>query len=174
MIGLIVAVPAKFGCTLACLSGGIIGKDGGLPWSHKGDLKRFKEVTRGSVVIMGRKTWESMGCEELPDRTNLVVTRRISWSSTGRDTFRMLSLRSALSFAEADGKDAWLIGGAGIYAEGLVVADLLDVTFVPPWEVTGDTFFPQVDASKWEAETPACVEHPYNPRLVTRRWKRRL
>lgn len=104
---------------------GVIGKDNAIPWRHPGDFRRFKRVTLGSAVVMGRKTYESLG-KPLPGRRNIVVTRT-TIDALGVEC--VTSLGAALSLSGLG--DVWLIGGATIYEEGMRYADLIDVTYVP-------------------------------------------
>jgi dihydrofolate reductase len=104
---------------------GVIGLDNAIPWRHPGDFRRFKRVTLGSTIIMGRKTFESMG-KPLPGRRNIVVTRS-KIDVPGVEC--VPSIERALALA---GKaDVWFVGGAKIYQEGMRYADLIDVTYVP-------------------------------------------
>jgi dihydrofolate reductase len=155
MRGIIVAVSPE----------GVIGLGGKIPWHYRGDLRRFKRVTTGSTVIMGRKTWESIG-KPLPDRRNVVVARA-PVAAPGVETFA--SLREAL--ARVDGP-VWFIGGARVYEEAMSVADVIDVTYVPD-HVTDPAAvrFPPIDPAAWEAGPLAVHEDEpaLNRRLFTRR-----
>jgi len=124
---------------------GVIGAKGSIPWHHPGDFRRFKRVTLGSTVIMGRKTYQSMG-KPLPGRRNLVVT---SQRLDAPGVERVSSLEDAL--ARAGDGDAWFIGGAGIYAEAMAYADVIDVTYVPD-NVVGDDVVraPTIDLAVFE------------------------
>src|SRR5258708_29568586 len=95
---------------------GVIGIDNAIPWRHPGDFRRFKRVTLGSTIIMGRKTYESMG-KPLPGRRNVVVTRGQVEAPGGERVECVRSIEEALALA-GDG-DAWLVGGARIYEEGM-------------------------------------------------------
>lgn len=126
-----------------------IGKDNDLPWRLPDDLKRFKALTLGKPVLMGRKTAESLG-RALPGRTNLVLTR------SGRVPFE--SMQAVASIDEAlvaarDGGAAELcvIGGAEIYALTLPLADKLYLTHVDTVVAEADAYFPEFDASRWKA-----------------------
>jgi dihydrofolate reductase len=134
---------------VAIAQNGVIGAKGGLPWRLPSDLKRFKALTMGKPVIMGRKTHESIG-RPLPGRRNIVVTANASAPLPGVE--RAASLDEALELAFA-GQDAaqgvCVIGGGRIYEQALDRADLLHVTHVLE-EVEGDTFFPQIDPHDWE------------------------
>lgn len=124
-----------------------IGKDGKLPWRLPEDLKRFKELTTGNVVIMGRKTWESIPekFRPLPERTNIVLTRQADYALPA-GVERFASLTDAIA-AHAT-KNIFIIGGAEVYAQALPLADRLELTEVDQ-DVDGDAFFPAFDASAW-------------------------
>jgi len=147
---------------------GVIGRDGDMPWHLSSDLKRFKQLTMGAPVIMGRKTQESIG-KPLPGRLNIAVTRNFDWSADG--VIRVGSLDAAIELATAHLESAepdpndpeapladeiFVIGGGEIYAQALAIADLLYVTHVEA-EVEGDTHFPAIDPAVWEiVEEEAC------------------
>jgi dihydrofolate reductase len=105
---------------------GVIGLDGKIPWRHPGDFRRFKRVTTGTTVIMGRATFDEVG-KPLPGRRNIVVTSR-PLDVPGVETAR--SVDQALAMA-GDAADVWFIGGARIYEEAMRLADVIDVTYVP-------------------------------------------
>ena len=125
---------------------GVIGVDGGLPWHIPGDLPRFKAMTLGHVLVMGRKTYESIG-RPLPDRTTIVVTRQPDWHD-GAQVLVGHSVDDALARASELDEKVFVVGGAQIYAEALPLADRLELTHVD-LEPDGDTFFPPVDWSEW-------------------------
>lgn len=129
----------RIGLVWAEARGGVIGADGGMPWSVPEDLAHFRAVTTGHPVIMGRRTWESFPARfrPLPDRRNIVVTRTPDWSADGAE--RAGSLDEALALA--DSTSVWVIGGARLFAEAIERADLLEVTELD-LEVSGDTFAP--------------------------------
>ncbi|HCV43862.1 MAG TPA: hypothetical protein DGH68_10300 [Bacteroidetes bacterium] len=112
----------------------VIGKDGKLPWHISDDLKRFKRLTVGQAVLMGRKTWESLG-QPLPNRRNIVIT-----SSPIKDVECYPSINSALD-ALKDQAKVFIIGGAQVYAALFDQADELYLTFVDQ-EMEGDAYFP--------------------------------
>ncbi len=120
---------------------GVIGRDGTIPWRLPEDLARFRELTTGHVVVMGRRTWDSLPdrFRPLPGRRNVVVTRDPSWSAEGAE--RAGSLDEALSLA-ADAERVFVIGGAEMYAAALPRADELLLTEID-LEIAGDTFFPE-------------------------------
>ncbi|MFZ1987867.1 MAG: dihydrofolate reductase [Minisyncoccia bacterium] len=121
----------------------VIGKDNALLWHIRDDLKRFKALTLGHPVIMGRKTFESIVAaigEPLPDRTNIVVTRDASWSYP--EVVAIHSLAEALEKASSlDGEEIFIGGGTQLYTEALPFADRLYLTLIDD-EKEGDAFFP--------------------------------
>lgn len=126
-------------------SGGI-GKAGGVPWHLRSDLQRFKRLTWGHHVIMGRKTWDSLG-KPLPGRSNLVISRRLSTSPAGSSLVR--SLAQALETArQADETEAFVIGGAAVFAEALPLAHRLYLTRVHT-QANCDVFFPSFNMQAW-------------------------
>ena len=124
-----------------------IGKDNQLPWRLPADLKRFRELTTGHHIITGRKTYESIG-KPLPGRTTIIITRNHDYSAAG--CFVTHSLADALALARSRGEqEAFVIGGAEIYAQALPLADRLYLTLVEA-EVEADAFFPTFDMSDWQ------------------------
>ena len=129
---------------------GVIGRDNGLPWNLPGDLKHFKETTLGCPIIMGRKTWDSIG-RPLPGRTNIIVTRRGEVESDGIKIAD--SLKNALDLAKsclttAGGNEIFVIGGAQIYKEAFPLANRLYLTRVNSF-VDGDTYLEGFDEADW-------------------------
>lgn len=120
---------------------GAIGKDGAMPWHLPEDLAHFKRTTLGCPVIMGRKTWESLPARfrPLPGRTNVVVTRQRDWQAEGARVAH--SLEDAIALC-GDVPDAWIIGGADIYAQALPLASTAVVTEIEA-DFEGDAFAPQ-------------------------------
>lgn len=125
---------------------GVIGADNRLPWRIPEDLARFKELTMGHAIVMGRSTFESIG-RPLPGRTNIVLTRRDDWSHEGVRVAG--SLDEALEMAEGEDQDVFIAGGAEVYRAALPIADRLEITEVDA-EPDGDTIFPPVDWSRWK------------------------
>ncbi|MBE9578983.1 MULTISPECIES: dihydrofolate reductase [Moraxella] len=122
-----------------------IGKDNDLAWHIPADLKHFKEITTGGVIVMGRKTFESLG-RPLPNRTHHVITRDTAWTADGVAVAH--DLATAINNAKADavqlGKDRiFIIGGGEIYRQSLSMADVLEITEVD-LDVQGDTHYPTV------------------------------
>lgn len=145
---------------------GVIGVDNTIPWRHPGDFRRFKRVTLGTTVVMGRKTFESMG-KPLPGRRNVVVTRA-SIDVPGVECVR--SIEEALALA--GGGDVWFVGGAKIYEEGMKYADVIDVTYVPDHvHAAGAVRAPPIDERMFEPGplVPHEDEEGLTRRVYTRR-----
>ena len=126
---------------------GVIGRDGGLPWERTGDQVHFKALTLDHVLVMGRRTYESIG-RPLPRRTTVVVTRRPDWSGA-EGVLVAHDIASALDVAASVDDEVFVIGGAEIYAATLPFADRLVLTEVDQ-APDGDTFFPAYDRSAWQ------------------------
>jgi dihydrofolate reductase len=140
----------KLSLIAAVADNGTIGRNGQLPWYLPEDLKYFKRVTLGKPVIMGRKTWESIG-RPLPGRTNIVISRQPDYCAEGARVVASLpeALKLAESIAEIDGaEEAMVIGGEEIYRLALPLADRLYITEVHA-EVDGDACFPPWERSEW-------------------------
>lgn len=121
---------------LAVGDGGVIGKDGKVPWHIPEDLKHFKAMTLGHAIVMGRKTWDEVG-KPLPGRRNLVVSRTVR-ELPGAEVFA--TLEEAIAGARTTDPEPRVIGGAQIYAAALPLATTIHLTEVHR-EVAGDTFF---------------------------------
>lgn len=121
----------------------VIGADGGMPWHLPDDLKHFKAVTLGTTMIMGRRTFDSIG-RPLPGRRTIVVTRDAGWQRDGVDTAH--SLGAALAYA-GDVRVS-ICGGGQIYAQALSLADRMELTFIDV-EPEGDTLFPEWGDAEW-------------------------
>ena len=134
----------RIGLIWAQARGGVIGKDGAMPWHLPEDLAHFKRTTLSHPVIMGRKTWDSIPprFRPLPGRTNIVVTRQPDWNENGAQ--RTSSLREALQLCE-NSAQVWIIGGAQIYAQALPLADELVVTEIDA-DFDGDAHAPALSA----------------------------
>jgi len=122
-----------------------LGKDNQLIWHLPNDLKRFKKVTSGHHVIMGRKTFESLG-KPLPNRVNIIITRNNDYTAPGCVVVH--SLQEAVKAAKED-PNPFILGGAQIYKQALEVADVLDLTFVHH-SFNADAFFPTIDMEIWQ------------------------
>jgi dihydrofolate reductase len=143
----------------------VIGRDNRLPWRLPADLAYFKEVTMGHPVIMGRRTFESIG-KALPGRLNIVVSRNPAFRAPGCTV--VASLGDAWR-AAAGAPEVAVIGGTSLFAEALPIADRIHLTEVQA-DVPGDTYFPDFDRSKWsEREVlrhSADERHPHAFRIV--------
>jgi len=143
-----------------------LGKNNDLIWHLPADLKRFKKVTNGHFVIMGRKTFESLG-KPLPNRTTVIITRDINYSAEG--CIVVNSLEEALVKAAPD-NNPYILGGAEIYKQAIEIADVLDLTFVHA-SFEADAFFPKIDTSIWKEikreDFTADEKNAYNYSFVT-------
>ena len=140
----------------------VIGKDNELPWRLPDEMAHFKRLTRSHAVVMGRKTFESMQCRPLPERLNIVLTRK---DFDVPDVVFVDSLANGLTFANARGyEQCFVIGGSQVYEEALSIADCLYATLIDS-EMEGDAFFPEFDLSPWQLESsnvhPADDRHAY-------------
>jgi dihydrofolate reductase len=132
----------------AVAENGVIGRDKKLPWHLSADLRRFKQLTMGHTIIMGRRTWESIG-RALSGRRMIVVSRRHDYQVPIEGVLLAANLDDALDRAAAHGKEeAFIIGGAELYQDALRRADRLYLTRVGA-HVAGDTYFPPVNWSEW-------------------------
>jgi dihydrofolate reductase len=136
-VGRAVIVPTMITLILAMADNGVIGKDGAIPWRIGDDLKRFKRLTLGKPVVMGRKTWDSLPRKPLPERPNIVITRQHGWREDGAVTAS--SLDDALAKA-ADAAEVMVIGGAEIYHAALPLAHRIELTEVHR-QFDGDAHF---------------------------------
>ena len=135
----------------AVAENGVIGRDNKLPWRIKSDLQYFKSLTVGRPVVMGRKTYESIG-KPLPDRTNIVVTRDKTFSAPG--TVTASDVEGALKLAREDAErrsadSIAVIGGTEIFRQTMPMADRLALTVVHGTP-EGDVFFPPIDPAQWK------------------------
>lgn len=127
-----------------------IGKNNELPWHISDDLKHFKKLTDGGIVIMGRKTFESMGSKPLPNRTNFVITTNLDYQTDFDNVIIFHNLDDALtqaaSLAHGKGLDTiWVIGGEKIFEQAMLFTDRLEVTHVDTVIDNANVFYPQID-----------------------------
>ncbi|PIT69798.1 dihydrofolate reductase [Bartonella tribocorum] len=138
-------------CLIAAVAeNGVIGREGAMPWHLSTDLQRFKALTLGKPIIMGRKTWDSIG-KPLPGRTNIVITRDCTFSAEGAVVAHSLSQACSLATSVAsqnDLEEIFIIGGGEIFQQGFRLADKIFLTEVLA-SIEGDCFFPIVDKEKW-------------------------
>ena len=130
----------------AIAENGAIGANNDLLWRLPNDMKRFKELTTGHTIIMGRKTFESLPKGALPNRTNVVITRNYGASFENCETFN--DLNAAIEKHKGE-KEIFIIGGASIYEQAMIFADKLYITHVHHSFNNADTFFPEIDNSEW-------------------------
>jgi dihydrofolate reductase len=147
----------------AVADNGVIGRDNELPFRQSTDLKRFKSLTMGKPVLMGRKTYRSIG-KPLPGRTNIVISRNGGFAAPGIVVAG--SLDAALTAARGDAlrrgvNEVVVIGGTDIFQQSMTLADRIEMTHVHT-RPAGDTYFPPIDASRWREQ--ARSEHPAGPR----------
>lgn len=143
---------ARVSIIVAVAQEGAIGRGGELLFHISDDLKRFKALTTGHTVIMGRKTFESLPKGALPNRRNIVVTRNIGFSAPGVEI--AASLGEAVAMALSGDDEPFIIGGGEIYRQGMDFAATLHVTEIDAEVADADTFFPEIDPEIWAvAET---------------------
>jgi dihydrofolate reductase len=143
-------MPPRVSLVVAMAENNVIGKDGGLPWHIPADLMHFKAVTMGKPIVMGRRTYESIG-RPLPGRLNIVVTRDPSRRWDGVEVVQ--SLPAALERAAAHGADEiMVIGGGDLYRAALPLAQRIYLTRVHE-AVEGDTVFPDLDPAEWREDS---------------------
>jgi dihydrofolate reductase len=128
---------------------GVIGRDNQLPWHLPADLRHFKQLTAGHPVVMGRRTFESIG-RPLPGRRNIVVTRQLDWQAPGVEVAH--SVLGALELARKSDEDVCVIGGAEIYREALPAVDVVYLTEVH-YAPEGDAVLPDFGAETWREES---------------------
>ena len=152
-------------CVVAMADNGVIGMAGDIPWRIPDDMKRFKALTLGKPVVMGRKTWESLPKRPLPGRTNIVVTRDAAYRADGAVVAP--SLDAALVRARAENPtQIAIVGGAEIYKAALPLAARIELTQVHV-QVPGDTHLPPFDSAQWretaraEHATPQGLRYSY-------------
>jgi dihydrofolate reductase len=163
----------KLSLIVAVSRNGVIGLNNQLPWHLPEDLKYFKSVTMGKPIVMGRKTYDSIG-RPLPGRTNIVITRDPAWHAPGVEVAQSLEAALALGkkACEAAGaEEIMVIGGEQIYRMCIENADRLYLTQVDA-EVEGDAFFPGIDLNAWhqvDMKLPATTDtHPYRFLILDR------
>ncbi|PWN60510.1 dihydrofolate reductase [Chryseobacterium viscerum] len=131
-----------------------IGFENQLLWHLPKDLKHFKDITSGHPIIMGRKTYESIG-KPLPNRTNIVVSRKKNWFEEG--ILIVGSIKEALKFAKKIDEEVFVIGGGNIYEQTMDLVDRLEVTLVKA-DLKADTFFPKINEKIWKKTAEICHE----------------
>lgn len=145
----------------------IIGKDGDMPWHLPEDLKYFKATTTGHTVIMGRKTWESLGkYAPLPNRRNIVLTHNTDWQASGAEVFH--DLKAAINACNGE-DEVFIIGGGRVYADAIHLAKRLYITRIHA-KIDGDTQFP--DLPPGFARTKAVDGETTEPKLTFEVWEK--
>ena len=134
----------RLSIVVAVAENGVIGRRGSLPWRLSDDLKMFKRLTTGHTIVMGRKTWESIG-RALPGRRSVVITRGDDFRAEGAEAVH--SLAEALELTERD-DEVFITGGAEVFREALSQCDRIYLTRVHA-NVDGDVFFPPIDWREW-------------------------
>jgi dihydrofolate reductase len=164
----------KISLVVAMADNGVIGRDNDLPWRQSSDLKRFKAMTTGKPVVMGRKCFASIG-KPLPGRPNIVITRNRDFAADGVAVVHDYDAAVALAADEAKRlgvEEICVIGGGEIYRIAIETADLLHVTHILA-KIDGETFFPAIDPEIWAAgeaeELPAGERDDHPTRFVTYR-----
>ncbi len=153
MIGLIVAHDKNH----------VIGNKGMIPWKIKGEQKRFRELTTGNIVVMGRRSYEEIG-RPLPNRMNIVVSTTKTFE--GENLYTAKSLKEALELVKDSDKNVYISGGAGLYKEAMPLVQKMYITEIDI-EVEGDTFFPQFDLNLYEKEIDETFEGEISYSYVT-------
>ena len=153
---------------VAMTSNHVIGQNGDMPWHLPADLVHFKELTSGHAIIMGRRTWESIG-KPLPNRLNIVVTRQEDYAA--EDVTVVHSLEDGI--VAAGTQRIFLVGGGEMYKEALPIASKMHITRIDAL-IDGDTKFPEIDDSIWQCRSrvnrSADEKNPYD--LVFETWER--
>jgi dihydrofolate reductase len=140
---------------VAAAENGVIGRQGQLPWQLPADLQHFKSLTLGHPIVMGRRTFESIG-RALPGRTNIVVTGQPAWPApAGVLVAHSLPEALALAAQQPGGEEVCVIGGGEIYRQALPAADVVHLTEVHTTVADGDAFFPTLMPAAWREETRA-------------------
>ncbi|WP_262965013.1 dihydrofolate reductase [Methylobacter psychrophilus] len=135
----------KISLIVAMASNRVIGLNNKMPWHLSADLKKFKKITMGSPILMGRKTYESIG-RPLPGRTNIIISRNLDYQQNGCVVFN--DLKTALEKACENTEEIFIIGGADLYQSILPIADTIYLTLINQ-EFQGDTFFPEIKLTDW-------------------------
>lgn len=149
---------------------GVIGRDGKLPWHLPNDFRYFKRMTTGRPIVMGRRTWESLG-GPLPERSNIVMTRQAGFLADGA---RVVATADEALAAAGDAEELMVIGGGEIYAQFLDAAARVYLTLVDA-DVDGDTRFPALDEARWRLTSREAHRaderhaHAYEFRIYDRR-----
>jgi len=155
---------APIALVLARAAKGVIGDRGGIPWRIPEDMRRFKALTMGKPVIMGRKTWESLPRKPLTGRANIVITRDPNYAAEGAAVAHTLDEAVAIAERENPSEIA-VIGGAEIYAAALPRASIIHLTEIHA-DIAGDTVMPAFDPREWREAARETHEAPQGPRYT--------
>ena len=136
----------KISLIVAMATNRAIGLDNKMPWHLSADLKKFKAITMGSPIVMGRKTYESIG-RPLPGRSNIIISRNLDYQQT--DCLVFNDIKTAITTSSKDAEEIFIIGGAELYKATLPLADNLYLTLINQ-DFDGDTFFPEIDFKAWK------------------------
>ena len=139
----------KISLIVAMASNRVIGLNNKMPWHLSADLKKFKSITMGSPILMGRKTYESIG-RPLPGRTNMIISRNLDYQQEGCLVFN--DLKTAFTKAAESTDEIFIIGGSDLYKAILPMADMIYLTLINR-DFEGDTFFPEIDLNEWSEVT---------------------
>ena len=144
----------------AMASNRVIGNKGDIPWKIPGEQKMFKQITLEHTVIMGRKTYESLG-EPLLERINIVITRQTNYRAPGCTIVH--DLAAAIAACAQDEEEAFICGGGQLYHESLAMADKIYLTVLPK-DIAGDTYFPEISEAEFEMTKSEMIDgvEPYN------------
>lgn len=158
-----ISASPKISIVVAAAENNVIGHQGEMPWHVSGDLKNFKAITSGKPIVMGRKTFESIG-RPLPGRQNIVVTRNADWQADGVDV--AASLDAALELAD-NAAEIMIIGGGQIYAQALPLASRVYFTRIHI-EPEGDTSFPALSEQDWtQSDSQKLPQGPKDTAMAT-------
>ncbi len=135
----------KISLIVAMATNRAIGLDNKMPWHLSADLKKFKAITMGSPIVMGRKTYESIG-RPLPGRNNIIISRNLDYQQVGCLVFN--DINTAIETSSKDADEIFIIGGAELYKAVLPLANNLYLTLINQ-DFKGDTFFPEIDFNAW-------------------------
>ena len=149
---------------VACTRDFAIGRDGDLLYHISEDLKRFKSLTMGHPIIMGRRTFESFPKGALPGRRNIVVTRNRAYTAPGIEA--VSSLEEAIALCGPDSPAPYIIGGGEIYRQALSLTDRIELTLIDATAPDADTLFPKLEIDEWSVETERGLQ-PFNPDAIT-------
>ena len=135
----------KISLIVAMATNRVIGLDNKMPWHLSADLKKFKAITMGAPILMGRKTYESIG-RPLPGRNNIIISRNLDYQQAGCLVFN--DINTAIETSSKDADEIFIIGGAELYKAILPLANNLYLTLINQ-DFNGDTFFPEIDFNAW-------------------------